>query len=180
MKRDFKAISVETEKWVYGLPFSMDFSGKVTHIQAGAHFYAIKPETLSECTGRKDVKGTKIYENDILLLSDLDLEEECIKETHHLVFYDDELAQFRTREIRNDEESFTEDLKISDDHDYGFTVIGNIFDNPELLKVDDGADERPEYLDGEHCCDYNADGMCEICGALRPGSPLYLEIYGGE
>lgn len=175
MKRDFKAIAVETEKWVYGLPFSMDFSGKVTHIQAGAHFYAIKPETLSECTGRKDVKGTKIYENDILSIN---LENE---EFRYVVKFDTACAGFIVNG-NGAEEGVVDDLTGSDDEVYGFTVIGNVFENPELLKIDTGEkdNERPDYLDGEHCCDYNADGMCEICGAVRPGSPLYLEIYGGE
>lgn len=173
MKRDFKAISVETEKWVYGLPFSMDFSGKVTHIQDGAHFYAIKPETLSECTGRRDVNGTKIYENDILLCNFNN------EEYRYVVKFDTQCAGFIVSGI-TEGEGVIDELTDSDDKVWGFTVIGNVFDNPELLKVDDGADEKPDCLDGEHCCDYNADGMCEICGALRPGSPLYLEIYGGE
>ena len=33
---------------------------------------------------------------------------------------------------------------------------------------------------GAHTCDYSAAGECQICGAIRPGSMLYLEIYGGE
>lgn len=179
MKRDFKGISVETGKWVYGLPFSMDFSGKVTHIQDKAHFYAIKPETLSECTGRRDVKGTMIYENDILSLN---FESE---EYRYVVKFDNDCAGFIVNGVCN-EEGVTDDLTGSDDKTYGFCVIGNVFENPELTKkVQPGRpdypdDDRPDYLDDEHCCEYNADGMCEICGAVRPGSPLYLEIYGGE
>ena len=31
-----------------------------------------------------------------------------------------------------------------------------------------------------HVCDFNWLGECTICGALKPGSILYKEIYGGE
>lgn len=31
-----------------------------------------------------------------------------------------------------------------------------------------------------HTCDYSAEGECKICGAIRYGSMLYREIYGGE
>lgn len=48
----------------------------------------------------------------------------------------------------------------------------------ELPKKEE--DEYPEELNDAHCCSYNADGMCEICGAIRYDSPLYREIYGGE
>lgn len=33
-----------------------------------------------------------------------------------------------------------------------------------------------------HSCSANADayGICEICGAVIPGTPAYRDIYGGE
>ena len=31
-----------------------------------------------------------------------------------------------------------------------------------------------------HTCDYDLSGECKICGAIKRGSPLYREIYGGE
>lgn len=44
-------------------------------------------------------------------------------------------------------------------------------ENPDLYE-----DPEPDA----HTCDYSAAGECKICGAIRPGSMLYLEIYGGE
>ena len=49
--------------------------------------------------------------------------------------------------------------------------------------VEEAPKEEPEeyYEDPDaHTCDYSAAGECKICGAIRPGSMLYLEIYGGE
>lgn len=38
-----------------------------------------------------------------------------------------------------------------------------------------------DYFDPDaHVCDYNWAGECQICGAIKYGSYLYRELYGGE
>ena len=43
------------------------------------------------------------------------------------------------------------------------------------------ADEMAAMDDYDaHTCDYNWAGECQICGAIKYGSYLYRELYGGE
>ena len=75
-----------------------------------------------QCTGLKDKSGKEIYEGDILsfgLWSDTKLP--CL----HKVYWNDESASFDTWDLRRNEwggqlDAFSE-------------VIGNIYENPELL-----------------------------------------------
>ena len=43
------------------------------------------------------------------------------------------------------------------------------------------AEEMAEMDDYDaHTCDYNWAGECQICGAIKYGSSLHRELYGGE
>ena len=134
--------------WVQGYFYQiMDVENKVLHnmimrdksnidVFDGKPFqasYMIKPETISQFTGLYDKNGTPIFEGDIL--------KECDRYVpfyEHPIVIDYKHGSFQYREI--DEY----DYRISiDDTEYGisnfgvFKVIGNIYDNPELLEVDD-------------------------------------------
>ncbi len=85
--------------------------------------HALNPDTgkekdwvLMQYTGLKDKNGKEIYEGDIveadgLLPSDV-------------IFYE---SAFRTEEA-------ADPLAYDDERYGGFTIIGNIYENPELLK----------------------------------------------
>lgn len=45
---------------------------------------------------------------------------------------------------------------------------------------DDVDDEEYDVDPDAHTCEYSAMGECQICGAIKYGSPLYRELYGGE
>nr|UVM83629.1 MAG: YopX protein [Bacteriophage sp.] len=82
--------------------------------------------TLCQCTGRKDKNGKLIYENDIMV-----------------AYYDEENPEHGTyvmvvwREYGwVTVENNSDDLCPLDDFTINhFYVVGNIFDNPELLEV---------------------------------------------
>ena len=75
-------------------------------------------ETVGECTGLKDKNGKLIFEGDIL---------EGMRGLHR-VYYDTSLACFEWAKINgNWDESFS---GFADEYE----IIGNIHDNPELLK----------------------------------------------
>lgn len=88
--------------------------------------YIVAPETVGQYTGFKDIHGKKIFEGDIISahLDELFPEEE----SRHVVKFHD--GAFRGWNLN---------FKMWDDLDRGFAsrfqIIGNEFDNPELLEV---------------------------------------------
>ena len=81
---------------------------------------------LMQSTGLKDKNGKEIYEGDIVRY-------ECCFESYvEEVIYDDKHCNFGT--IDKDEKIFSFDALISDFDVDCFEVVGNKYENPELLK----------------------------------------------
>ena len=89
----------------------------------------VDPSTICQCTGLKDEDGKKIFEGDIVGYIDCTSTENGYSEHYYRgrVAWDEETASFQVTE-RLSAESY-EVL------DRGCNVLGNIFDNPELLEV---------------------------------------------
>lgn len=80
----------------------------------------VDPETVGQYTGLTDKNGTKIFEGDIVSISgDFKGIYTCVWEEHHFDY------EFENKTMR-----FCLACVYSDD----IKVIGNIHDNPELLK----------------------------------------------
>lgn len=97
----------------------------------------LKDIVLMQCTGLKDKNGKLIYEGDIVEYScpaeycsdGLHKCQECYDNEIGIVSYDEELALYEYRsEICQC--SLTDNINTEDD----LEVIGNIYENPELLK----------------------------------------------
>ncbi|MBR5583909.1 MAG: hypothetical protein IKW21_05220 [Lachnospiraceae bacterium] len=101
---------------------------------SNCRFYKVDPDTICRFTGELDKNGNMIWENDICNY--------CEDEIEHT---DNCIIRFGDHSFNGDKNIgfFTEWLKFNDifREDIGFwveereiEVIGNIFDNPELLK----------------------------------------------
>ncbi len=87
--------------------------------------YEVIPETVCQCTGSKDKNGKKIFENDIVKCNYDDYGEKRIY-IGKVIFREDTCAFVVTDRKSTDYEWWNEEKE----------VIGNVFDNPELLGGD--------------------------------------------
>lgn len=123
----FRAKRIDNNEWVYGLP-SCDEDGEIEEIEVWSeddiNFYSVDPETICQCTGIKDKNGKLIWENDIVNC----LTEEC----YGYIGWNESEAGFYFNVL-------LEDGNFEEEHIYDYQdcieVIGNTFDNSELLEV---------------------------------------------
>ena len=82
---------------------------------------------LMQSTGLKDKNGNEIFDGDILAI-------ETIDETLNVnVFWDDEHALFMFESKQYNEKQALAELL--EDNSYPFEIIGNVYENKELLEV---------------------------------------------
>ena len=115
-------------QWVYGYFFK---AWGNCYILPG--MVEVVPETIGQFTGLKDKNGTNIFEGDILGIS--------IKDSDEKIVYKFGAVEFSTRSleyiIRSKEGlvcGFNSILNSAGFYEFGLEVIGNIYDNKELLK----------------------------------------------
>lgn len=125
-------------KWVEGHYY--EFMGKSYIFEqpftSGNLTYEIDPSTICQCTGLKDKNGNLIWENDIV---------KCVDENNDIEFT--AIIEFgnpnglyswgyQLQHIKGDEPNLDILLWV-DMEEAGATckVIGNVFDNPELLEA---------------------------------------------
>lgn len=84
-------------------------------------WYKVNPETLCQYTGLNDKNGKRIWENDIV-------KHEVSDTIGTIKWYQEDYVGWCVDDIVIDEQQFTDEMWCECE------VIGNIFDNPELLK----------------------------------------------
>lgn len=84
--------------------------------------FEVAPATICQCTGLKDKNGNLIWENDIVEYRD------CTTE-RYVVAYENDKACFEYQQYGCSIMNFDEMSSVE------VEVVGNVFDNPELLEV---------------------------------------------
>ncbi len=127
----FRGLSEKDNKWVFGDIFygityiSINVTEKFDNYNSIKHV-VVKPETVGQYIGIKDKGGREICEGDILKdLGFVEYESESIP-------YEMNSARFVINIMGEKNEVHFNELKTED-----LEVIGNIYENPELLKGDD-------------------------------------------
>lgn len=120
---------IDNGEWVEGFPFLVnDVSYILPHHNTGQPIHVdnllstsveVSKDTICRCTGREDKNGKLIWENDIVKINNSKV---------------NTLITFRDFEIIctiPNEKYYKHRLE----YDTEYEVIGNVFDNPELLEV---------------------------------------------
>ena len=129
MKREilFHGKRADNREWVYGYLIGNNvIVGEVVDFDEDyfntEFWYKVDPETVGQFTGLTDKNGTKIFEGDIVRFYD-DSEDEL---TNGVVIFNADLCSFCVSMKGH------EDVMLMAHWQY--EVIGNIYDNLELLK----------------------------------------------
>lgn len=126
----FKAKRIDNGEWVQGYLFDDGFeNGKIfigglviekytgtacdDWTISGSCFYEIDKSTICQCTGLKDKNGKLIWENDFLKY---------------------ELGGVRIDSVKISSPIFSQTMRLNLQN---YEIIGNIFDNPELLESEE-------------------------------------------
>ena len=124
LKRDivFRGKSKSTGEWVEGSLIGNDvIVGKIVEFEEDyfctEFWYKVDPETVGQFTGMTDKKGKKLFEGDVYSMGE--------KNILYVVIFDK--SQFIGKQVGNRSLAGLEYWKS----DIG--IVGNVYDNPELL-----------------------------------------------
>ena len=144
----FKTKRLDNEEWVQGALFNgeshciigqeIKFSPYTEH-ECKIVGYEVDRDTICQCTGLKDKNGNLIWEGDIILFQrdndDCPFTNKDTKKRLGKVFYKGFRTTFAIGMGKNGSGSINDDLWKYVQNGNRVEVIGNIFDNPELLEV---------------------------------------------
>lgn len=130
MKREikFRGKRLDNGKWVYG-----DFRSEenciavpcyIRHFGIGYDVYPVDPDTVGQYTGLKDKNGREIYEGDIISARGIILTVKYIGGVFFACNVDSNIDKYPLY------------ILCEWENESGCEIIGNIHDNPELLKTE--------------------------------------------
>ena len=124
----FRGKSVDTNEWIYG-HYVHQYGADMIYLpdgvdrEYGFDYYHINPETVGQYTGLTDKNGKNIFEGDIVKTDKFNTPNKL-----YVIKYDLLLGAFIG------EDNGTMYFTTFDGDSELFEIIGNIHDNPELLK----------------------------------------------
>lgn len=131
----YKAKRKDNGEWVEGIPIKTHI-GLFICFEENPHYCSqygymeideiiiVDENTLCQCIGSEDKNGKLIWENDICIIHSNPIDEE---DGYFTVGWDNDDARFKL-------ESNKLVIDFESIHSYECEVVGNIFDNPELLE----------------------------------------------
>lgn len=142
----FRGKRIDNDYWVTGTPFiEANCCKMITAVALHPDFvdegnvyfsegFPVRQETVGQYTGLTDKNGRKIFEGDIV--TGTAYSSECIG----VIVWIDEIATFGVRYfLRTDptaweNSSILKAVSVGRQDNYAAQIIGNIYDNPELLE----------------------------------------------
>lgn len=126
----FRGKRIDNGEWVYGFysPVNLPLVGNTGHFinECGFRAVEIQPETVSQYTGLTDKIGIKIFEGDIVRYSVIIMHTVVHKQIMKITF---KKGSFCMEEL-----NYVSHPLFYNIDNTCLEVIGNIHDNPELLK----------------------------------------------
>ena len=152
----FKAKRIDNGKWVQGYLFDDGFEngrmfvgGLIVEKYIGAacddctvtgtNFCEIDPSTICKCTGLKDKNGKLIWENDIVK-DEMIWENDIVKDEKgnlYKAFWQKNYYQYSWICIKSNYLPIGAQWNLWSLKSFEIEVIGNTFDNPELLESEE-------------------------------------------
>ena len=124
----FRAKRIDNGEWVHGYYTKYSPAAKGDVIEAERDDYDIDPASVGQFTGLKDIHGVEIYECDVVELTI----DDGISYNALIVYKDGGFCA-----IDGTDEDYAIRVYGIMRCDYDVKVIGNLFDNPELIKTID-------------------------------------------
>lgn len=126
----FRGFGIVEKKWFFG-DLVQGIAGRMIASayydeEEGADmikYDPIRTDTVGQYTERKDARGSEIYDGDIL--------QEDYPDWKYIVYWDETMLQWSYRKI-GQEQSYA--FAMSPTALRHFTVVGNKWDNPELMQ----------------------------------------------
>ena len=128
----FRGKRIDDGEWIYGhyvhqCGADMIYFPNGVDYECGFDYYHIDPETVGQCTGLTDKNGKKIFEGDIICTD--------LARPYLIVEFRDGCFMFNCNDGGEDYYDIMLPIRkeAQTQYEYG-EIIGNIHDNPELLK----------------------------------------------
>ena len=126
----FRGKAIDGKEWLYGDLVSSADKKRLAISVHNTESYdecEVSPETVGQFTGLMDKNDAEIYEGDIIGCHNPRIK--------HLIFYSEKQGRFMAALNGDIENDFVGVCGLDDSRWIGSkTVIGNVYDNPELLK----------------------------------------------